>query len=91
MSAIISSPSPIASDVVSSSCLPRSLDARPAVHPCAARIEQDRPAGPACYGTVDGSSDCRGQRDKDDLGALARRALNREGAAERGDAILEPA
>jgi hypothetical protein len=36
LSAIISSPSAIASDVMSSSCLPHSLDARPAVHPWAA-------------------------------------------------------
>ena len=41
------------------------------VHPGAAGIEQDRPAGPLRYGAVDGPADRRGQRDQDDLGALA--------------------
>jgi len=41
------------------------------VHPGAAAVEQDRPAGPACGGAVDGPADRRGQRDQDDLGALA--------------------
>ncbi len=41
------------------------------VHPGAAAVEQDRPAGPAGGGAVDGPADCRGQRDQDDLGALA--------------------
>ena len=42
------------------------------VHPGAAPIEQDRSAGPVGYGPVGyGPADRRGQRDQDDLGALA--------------------
>jgi hypothetical protein len=41
------------------------------VHPGAASIQQDRPAGSEVYGTVDGPADCWRQRDQDDLGALA--------------------
>ena len=41
------------------------------VHPGAAAVEQDRPAGAARDGAVDGPADRRGQRDQDDLGALA--------------------
>jgi hypothetical protein len=44
------------------------------VHPGAAAVEQDRPAGPVGDGAVDGPADRRGQRDQDDLGALAARA-----------------
>ncbi len=41
------------------------------VHPGVAAVEQDRPAGPVRDCAVDGPAGCRGQRDKDDLGALA--------------------
>ncbi len=41
------------------------------VHPGAAAVEQDRPAGPVRDGAVNGPADCRGQRDQDHLGALA--------------------
>jgi hypothetical protein len=41
------------------------------VHPGAAAVEQDRPAGPARGGAVDGPADRRRQLDQDDLGALA--------------------
>ena len=42
-----------------------------AVHPGAAAVEQDRPAGPGADGSVDGSPDRWWQQDQDDLGAFA--------------------
>ena len=42
-----------------------------AVHPGAAAVEQDRPAGTGAYGPVDGPADRWRQRDQDDLGAFA--------------------
>ena len=42
-----------------------------AVHPGAAAVEQDRPAGAGSDGLVDGAADCGRQRDEDDLGAFA--------------------
>ena len=44
------------------------------VHPGAAAVEQDRPAGTQAYGPVDGPADRWRQRDQDDLGALAAHA-----------------
>ena len=41
------------------------------VHPGAAAVEQDRPAGAVCGRPVDGPADCWRQRDQDHLGALA--------------------
>ena len=41
------------------------------VHPGAAAVQQDRPAGPGAYCLVDGSPDGGRQRDQDDLGAFA--------------------
>ena len=41
------------------------------VHPSPAAVAQDRPADPAGDGLVDGSPDRLGQRDQDNLGALA--------------------
>jgi hypothetical protein len=41
-----------------------------AVHPDAAAVEQDRPAGTAACGPFDGPAGCWRQRDQDDLGAL---------------------
>jgi hypothetical protein len=49
----------------------RNCDHPGRVHPGAAAVEQDRPAGPAADGAVDGPADRRGQRDQVDLGALA--------------------
>jgi hypothetical protein len=37
------------------------------VHPGAAAVEQDRPAGPVCGGAVDGLADCRGSGTRIDL------------------------
>ncbi len=44
------------------------------VHPCAAAIEQDRPAGTDSSSPVDSPPYCGRQRDQDDLGALAAHA-----------------
>ena len=45
-----------------------------AVHPGAAAVEQDRPAGAGADRAVDGPADRWRQRDEDDLGALAAHA-----------------
>jgi hypothetical protein len=44
------------------------------VHPGTAAVEQDRAAHAARDGPVDGPADRRGQRDQDDLAALAAHA-----------------
>ena len=44
------------------------------VHPGAAPVQQDRPAGPCGYCPVDGPSDGGRQRDQDNLGAFAAHA-----------------
>ena len=45
-----------------------------AVHPGAAVVEQDRPAGPGAGGPLDGPADGGWQRDLDHFGALAAHA-----------------
>jgi len=45
-----------------------------AVHPGAAAVEQDRPAGPFADCLFDGPTHCWRQRDQDDLGAFAAHA-----------------
>jgi hypothetical protein len=54
--------------------VPQAAGGRVPVHPAAAAVEQDRPAGTQAYGPVDGPADCWWQRDQDDLGALAAHA-----------------
>ena len=51
--------------------VPQAAGGGVAVHPGAAAVEQDRAAGTAGYGPVDGPRDGWWQRDQDDLGAFA--------------------
>jgi hypothetical protein len=50
--------------------VPEAAGGHVAVHPGAAAVEQDRPAGPGADRTVDGSPDGGRQRDERDLGPL---------------------
>jgi hypothetical protein len=51
--------------------VPQPAGGRVPVHPGAAGVQQDRPAGPGACCPVNGPADCWGQRDQDDLGAFA--------------------
>ncbi len=51
--------------------VPQAAGGRVPVHPGAAAVQQDRPAGPGACGPVDGPADRWRQRNQDDLGALA--------------------
>ena len=53
---------------------PQAAGRRVPVHPGAAAVEQDRPAGPAGDRLVDGPADGWRQRDQDDLGAFTAHA-----------------
>ena len=53
---------------------PQAAGGSVAVHPAAAGIQQDRPAGARAYCLVDGPADGWRQRDQDDFGAFAAHA-----------------
>jgi hypothetical protein len=53
---------------------PQAAGGRVAVHPAAAGVEQDRPAGMRAYCLVDGPADGWRQGDQDDFGAFSAHA-----------------
>jgi hypothetical protein len=61
-------------DASGSGEVPQAASGRMAIHPAAAAVEQNRPAGTQAYRPVDGPADRWWQRNQDDLGALAAHA-----------------